>query len=73
MKINNKNKAKFALKSIKNLHKLILKTYINKVAMLIKAYKHLSFTCEPVIITGFPKFSSMKERADAVYAIVSVP
>ena len=29
--------------------------------------------CEPVKITGFERFSSMKEIADAEYAIVSVP
>ena len=28
---------------------------------------------DPVITTGFPKPSSMKERAEAVYAMVSVP
>ena len=30
-------------------------------------------SCEPVRITGFARFSSMKLSADAVYAIVSVP
>lgn len=30
-------------------------------------------SCEPVRITGLFRFSSMKLRADAVYAIVSVP
>lgn len=32
-----------------------------------------SFTCAPVRTTGLPRFSNMKERADAVKAIVSVP
>lgn len=31
------------------------------------------FTCEPVRMTGLPRFSHMKDRAEAVYAIVSVP
>ena len=30
-------------------------------------------TCEPVTTTGLPRFSNMKESAEAVYAIVSVP
>ena len=30
-------------------------------------------SCEPVMMTGFPKFSSMKLSAEAVYDIVSVP
>lgn len=30
-------------------------------------------TCEPVRMIGLPRFSHMKERAEAVYAIVSVP
>ena len=29
--------------------------------------------CEPVMMTGLARFSSMKLRAEAVYAIVSVP
>ena len=29
--------------------------------------------CEPVKITGFDRFSSINEIADAEYAIVSVP
>lgn len=33
----------------------------------------LLFTCEPVRMMGLPRFSHMKERAEAVYAMVSVP
>lgn len=30
-------------------------------------------TCAPVRMIGLPRFSHMKDRAEAVYAIVSVP
>ena len=32
-----------------------------------------SGNCDPVRMTGLVRFSSIKDRADAVYAIVSVP
>jgi len=36
-------------------------------------YASQSGICDPVTMTGLPRFSSMNASADATYAIVSVP
>ena len=49
------------------------------ISMLVRRFSFPSVrrrpmgSCDPVMMTGFPRFCSMKLSALAVYAIVSVP